>query len=163
MAPPRHRSPAARINTFARRLRTDGLRNTLELLRTSGIAGHDAEAYARWVARHTRDEEALARLTRDVAALPHQPLISILTPVYNTDPRWLRACIESVRRQAYQNWELCLCDDASTSPETIQTLREYEGDPRIRIRYLSVNAGISAASNAALEMAQRRIRRPARS
>ena len=75
-------------------------------------------------------------MTRDVAALPHQPLISIVTPVYNTDPRWLRACIESVRRQVYPNWELCLCDDASTSPETIQTLREYEGDPRIRIRYL---------------------------
>jgi GT2 family glycosyltransferase len=142
------------INTFARRLRSDGWRHTLELLRTSGIAGQDGEAYTRWVARHTRDEEALARLTRDVAALPHQPLISILTPVFNTHPRWLRACVDSVRRQAYQNWELCLCDDASSSPETIQTLREYEGDPRIRIRYLSVNAGISAASNAALEMAR---------
>ena len=115
---------------------------------------HDAEAYARWVARHTPDEAALAALARDVAALPLQPLISIVTPVYNTDPRWLRACIDSVRRQAYPHWELCLCDDASSTPETIQTLREYESDPRIRVRYLSVNAGISAASNAALAMAR---------
>ena len=93
-------------------------------------------------------------LARDVAALPLQPLISVVTPIYNTEPKWLRACIESVRRQVYANWELCLCDDASTSPETIQTLREYEDDPRIRIRYLSVNAGISAASNSALAMAR---------
>jgi O-antigen biosynthesis protein len=142
------------VTTFARRLRTDGLRNTLELLRTTGIAAGDTEAYSRWIARHTPDEPALAKLAADVAALPLQPLISILTPVYNTDPQWLRACIDSVRRQAYPNWELCLCDDASSSPETIRTLREYETDERIRVRYLSVNAGISAASNAALEMAR---------
>ena len=89
-------------------------------------------------------------MAREVAALPLQPLISVVTPVYNTEPKWLHACIESVRRQVYPNWELCLCDDASTSPETIQALRAYEDDPRIRIRYLSVNAGISTASNAAL-------------
>jgi GT2 family glycosyltransferase len=142
------------VNTFARRLRTSGLRHSLELLRSTGIASQDDEAYGRWVARHTPDEHALARLGSDVAALPLQPLISILTPVYNTDPQWLRACIDSVRRQVYPNWELCLCDDASSSPETIRTLREYETDERIRIRYLSVNAGISTASNAALEMAR---------
>jgi len=142
------------IRTFATRLRTSGLRNTLELLRTTGIATQDAEAYARWVARHTPDEHALARLATEVAALPRQPLISILTPVFNTDPGWLRACIDSVKRQVYPNWELCLCDDASSSPETVQTLREYEGDPAIRVRYLSVNGGISAASNAALELAR---------
>ena len=84
---------------------------------------------------------------------PSSPLISIVTPVYNTDPRWLRACIDSVRQQVYPNWELCLCDDASSVPATIETLREYEGDPRIRIRYASVNGGISVASNAALEQA----------
>ena len=32
------------------------------------------------------------RCGSEVAALPRQPLISIVTPVYNTDPRWLRAC-----------------------------------------------------------------------
>ena len=141
------------LQTFVRRIRTDGFRSSIELLRTSGIAAHDAEAYGRWVARHTPDESALAGIAREVAALPLQPLISVVTPVYNTEPKWLRACIESVRRQVYPNWELCLCDDASTSTETIQTLRDYEDDPRIRIRYLSVNAGISTASNSALTMA----------
>jgi GT2 family glycosyltransferase len=141
------------ISTFARRVRTGGIRSAIELLRTAGIASPDAAAYPRWLARNTPDAAALEQLTREVTALPLQPRISIVTPVYNTDPQWLRACIESVRRQAYPHFELCLCDDASTSPETIQTLRDYESDPRVRIRYLSVNAGISAASNAALAMA----------
>ena len=100
---------------------------SLELLRVTGITSHDA--YPRWVARHTRKEADLAALAGQVAALPHQPLISIVTPVYNTEPRWLRACIESVRRQVYPNWQLCLCDDASTTPQTIEALREYAGRP----------------------------------
>ena len=28
-------------------------------------------------------------------------------PVYNTDERWLRAAIESIRNQLYPDWELC--------------------------------------------------------
>ena len=70
------------------------------------------------MAKHTRTDAELATLAQEIAALPDQPLISIIVPVYNTDPQWLRACIESVRRQAYPNWELCLCDDASTTPAT---------------------------------------------
>jgi hypothetical protein len=141
------------VTTFASRVRSDGIQRSLELLRTAGIASQDAEAYPRWIAKNTRSAEALDALRHEVAALPHQPIISIVTPVYNTDPRWLRAAVESVRRQVYPHWQLCLCDDASTSLETVQALREYEGDPRIKVRYLQTNGGISAASNAALEMA----------
>ena len=141
------------IATFASRVRQDGIGRSLELLRTAGISSPDVEAYPRWIAKNTRDQAALESLRQEVAALPHRPLISIITPVYNTDPRWLRAAIESVRRQVYDNWQLCLCDDASTSLETVQTLREYENDPRIKIRYSPSNGGISAASNAALDLA----------
>ena len=108
-----------------------------ELLNAAGITTPDAEAYPRWVAQHTRTDAELAALAQELAALPYQPLISVIVPVYNTDPQWLRACIESVRRQVYQNWELCLCDDASTTPATVQALREYESDQRIQIRYSS--------------------------
>ena len=139
------------VATFARRVRTDGIRKSLELLRVTGIVSHDA--YPRWVARNTRSEAEIQALAAEVAALPLQPLISIVTPVYNTDPKWLRPCIDSVIRQAYPHWELCICDDASSSPATIEVLREYEADPRIRVKYASVNGGISAASNAALDQA----------
>lgn len=140
------------VSTFANRIRTDGLRSSFELLRVTGIASPDVEAYPRWIARNTRSATALQTFAAEVAGLPYQPLISVIIPVYNTDPQWLRACIESVRSQTYANWELCLCDDASTNPETVRTLREYESQ-EIRIHYSSVNGGISVASNAALDLA----------
>lgn len=34
-----------------------------------------------------------------------------LLPVYNSNPRWLRACLDSVGRQVYPHWELCIADD----------------------------------------------------
>jgi GT2 family glycosyltransferase len=151
-----HRSSAEvrrSIGILTSRLRTNGLRSSLELLTTAGITTHDADAYPRWVARHTRTDAELATLAQEIAALPYQPLISVIVPVYNTDPQWLRACIESVRRQVYPNWELCLCDDASTTPATVETLREFASDRRVRVRYASVNGGISVASNLALELA----------
>ncbi len=83
-----------------------------------------------------------------------RPVISLIVPVYNVAPAFLRACVQSVTVQTYPFWELCLCDDASTAAETIAVLDELQGsDPRIRIRRLSQNLGIAGASNAAAEMA----------
>lgn len=142
------------IATFARRIRQEGVGATLELLRTSGITTQDAESYARWVVRNTRSDAGLAELEARVAAQPYQPLVSILIPTYNTDPRWLKAAIDSISRQVYRNWEICICDDASTNPATIEALREYERDPRIRITMAAANRGISETSNAALALAR---------
>ena len=151
------RSPAGdarRSPTFASRIRSSGLRSSLELLTAAGITTPDAEAYPRWVARqYAQRSGPRSVLAADVAALPYQPLVSVIMPVYNTDPQWLRACVESVRRQAYPNWELCLCDDASTLPGDSSALREYASDPRITVTRLAKNGGISAASNAALALA----------
>jgi O-antigen biosynthesis protein len=141
------------VLTFARRLRQNGIGAAIELLRQTGVTTQDAETYARWVVRNTRSAADLAALAADVAALPYQPLISILVPVYNTDPRWLRAAIRSVEQQVYPRWQLCLCDDASTRPETVQLLRELETHPQMRITFLRENGGISRASNAALATA----------
>jgi O-antigen biosynthesis protein len=82
------------------------------------------------------------------------PKISIITPVYNVEEKWLRLCIESVRNQFYENWELCLVDDASTKSHIKKVLREYSNnDPRIKVKYLNINKGISGASNEALSLA----------
>ncbi len=48
-------------------------------------------------------------------ALPYRPLISVITPVHNTPPDVLAACMRSVRGQAYPNWEHCVADDGSTT------------------------------------------------
>ena len=90
-----------------------------------------------------------------LAVMRNPPLISIVMPVYNIEKRWLLAAVESVRRQFYPHWELCIADDASTRDETRQTLDDIAalGERRIKIRRLKKNAGIAGASNAALELA----------
>lgn len=142
------------LATFTHRLKTGGIREALAAARRAPSAEEAATMYARWVEASTPSADRLVALGADVLALPRQPLVSVITPVYNTDPRWLRACVESVRRQAYPNWEHCLCDDASTRPETTAVLREFEGDPRIHIVRSASNGGISVATNAALAEAR---------
>ncbi|MGB5064733.1 MAG: glycosyltransferase family 2 protein [Candidatus Competibacter sp.] len=79
--------------------------------------------------------------------------ISLIVPVYNVEPQWLEAAIESVRRQTYPHWQLCIVDDGSSHRETLDYLR-YLHDERIQILFLSANHGIAAASNAALSLAK---------
>ena len=89
---------------------------------------------------------------REIAGWSRQPLISIITPVYNVEPRWLEAAINSVQQQHYPHWELCIADDGSTRPETVNLLRQID-DQRIRVKLLDANQGIAGASNAALVLA----------
>jgi GT2 family glycosyltransferase len=147
------RSPAELMRATRAQLRQSGIRGAFRKVGQLRDGDEAAKLYRLWVARHTLSAEQLAQMAIDAEGLAYQPLISVITPVYNTDPGLLRACIESVRRQAYPNWELCLADDASDSAETAAVLREYGNDPRIKITRLAVNAHISAASNAALAMA----------
>ena len=109
--------------------------------------------YAAWIARHTRSGAQLDALGGEVRALPYQPSFSIITPVYNTPPDLLHACIASVEAQVYDRWELCIVDDASTSRDTLAALARYGDHPRIHVRRLATNSHISAASNVALSLA----------
>ena len=99
-----------------------------------------------------RDRAESGRAARSVTRTPH---ISVMTPVWNTDPRLLALCVESVLDQRYGNWELCLADDGSTRPETLAMLQRLGGvDPRVRVSFGHVHSGISATQNRALGMAR---------
>jgi GT2 family glycosyltransferase len=119
-----------------------------------GAPPHPFVMYDAWF----REQARLAREGRDVAAdlarLSYRPRISVLTPVYNTPPDLLRRMVDSVREQWYPDWQLCLADDASTKPETRAALDAIDGtDPRIHVVRQPQNGGISAATNAALAVA----------
>ena len=82
-------------------------------------------------------------------------LISVLTPVYNPEPRVLEEMIRSVVGQTYGGWELCLVDDCSSDPAVGRVLAGWEArDARIRVSRRTENGGISNASNDALLMAR---------
>ena len=65
--------------------------------------------------------------------------VSIITPVWNGLP-FLKACVDSVQAQQFQDWELLISDDGSTdgSREWLASLT----DRRIRIFKQSQNLGI---------------------
>ncbi|MFT5702357.1 MAG: glycosyltransferase involved in cell wall biosynthesis [Desulforhopalus sp.] len=89
-----------------------------------------------------------------VASLTCTPVISILVPVYNPDPAVLRNCIRSVLYQAYPHWELCLADDCSSREDVRPLLEEWaEKDSRIKVTFLTANAGIARATNEAALLA----------
>jgi GT2 family glycosyltransferase len=114
----------------------------------------DSFTYHSWLQHHQRRTEDADELRRAIEAFRWRPRISVVTPVYNTDPRWLRRAVESVRAQVYPEWELCLGDDGSTRQETVAALTAMsELDSRIRVARMPRNGGISAASNAALATA----------
>ena len=56
-------------------------------------------------------------LRSEVEKLHYRPIISVITPVHNTPPDVLSACMKSVAAQAYTNWQHCLADDGSTPAE----------------------------------------------
>lgn len=122
------------------------------------------------------DEETLALQRTHV--FPYAPLVSVIVPVYMTPELSLRAMIESVQHQTYENWELCLVDGSLVkgdlpvldarrmndeeptvlekvySLETERIIRQYmEGDSRIHYRKMEENQGISGNTNQALSMA----------
>jgi O-antigen biosynthesis protein len=90
---------------------------------------------------------------REVQELAERPLISIVLPTFDPPRRYLREAIESVRRQHYPRWELCIADDASTDRGVRRLLNRYAAaDARIKADFSPENRGISAASNRALAM-----------
>jgi len=110
--------------------------------------------YAVWRRLYDARGSDIERMREIIPLLAHRPLISIIMPTYNTPHDFLRDAIDSVRLQAYANWELCIADDASTDPMIRQILREYAFlDDRIKIVERSENGHISRASNSAIGMA----------
>ena len=105
--------------------------------------------------RERRQRMDATRAKAVIAKLSRTPLISIAMPVYNVERSMLMAAVDSVRKQFYPHWELCIADDASTRSETREVLDELAAlnDPRIKILRMANNEGIAGASNAALGLA----------
>ena len=84
-----------------------------------------------------------------------EPLFSIVIPLYMTNKNFLREMIESVRKQTYTNWQLCLADGSGKESPLTEILKEYaKSDKRIKYETLSENLGISGNTNAAIQMAE---------
>ncbi|MDR0220307.1 MAG: glycosyltransferase family 2 protein [Lachnospiraceae bacterium] len=87
---------------------------------------------------------------------PRPVKVSILVPLYNTPPRYLREMITSVIEQTYGNWELCLADgsDAAQGDSVARICAGFQAqDSRILYKKLEKNLGIAGNTNQCLELA----------
>lgn len=139
-------------------LRNEGLSGLVHKARRYGNAAYEAAAGADPISARTRDMLADIAQRFSQPGEPEQdfdgPRISVLMPVYKVPVDLLEHAIESVVRQGYQNWELCLVDDRSESPEIRSLLERYaRTDRRIKPVFCEINGGISRATNLALQQA----------
>ena len=111
--------------------------------------------YQEWVKRYdTLTDKDIELIKAEIPKLERKPKFSILMPVYNIAEKWLTLAIESVLNQAYDNWELCIADDASTQPHVKNVLNRFASkDSRIKVVFREKNGHIAEATNSALEIA----------
>lgn len=112
--------------------------------------------YKQWlVVNDAVDIGKLRLLAKNLEQISTAPLISIVMATYNTPTTFLKAAIDSVLKQPYRKWELCIADDKSTNKETLSCLKHYEAaDSRIKVIYRQRNGHISEATNSALTIVQ---------
>lgn len=81
--------------------------------------------------------------------LPRLPRVSVVVASYN-GARTLKACLDSLARLNYPNYEVILVDDGSTDA-TPQIVRDY---PNVRSIRHEKNAGLSVARNTGIAAAK---------
>lgn len=120
-------------------------------------AGRKAMAQALSEGRdHRKDYEAWIAAHENAPTGPAQSrgLVSVVVPVCNTPERFLNELFASLTAQSYDDWELCIHDDASDLPETQRALERIQASSRaVRVSRGAQRSGISAATNAALQLA----------
>jgi GT2 family glycosyltransferase/glycosyltransferase involved in cell wall biosynthesis len=147
--------------TFARHFTLErfgkGFAAAIEIANKShrAIRKREPPTYRQWVTSYdTPGAGDRIALRRQLGTLRRWPRISVLLPIYNPELKVLAAAIDSVKAQVYENWELCLADDASTNPKVRPFLEaSAASDPRIKLTFRETNGHISAASNTALALA----------
>ena len=81
------------------------------------------------------------------------PRVSVLTPIYKTNPKHLRECIESVLKQTFTDFEFLILNDSPDEKYLADIVNSYH-DPRIKYIENKTNMGISPSRNRLLKMAR---------
>lgn len=112
--------------------------------------------YKKWCIEDEKITQASEQTIRaNIARFAHRPLFSIVMATYETPESYLLEAIASIKAQIYDNWELCIADDASSAPHVARILTQAAAaDPRIRVFMRPERGHISAASNSAFALAR---------
>ncbi len=111
------------------------------------------DLYEAWARRCEEFRYDPDRAAREREEFGYKPLISILLSTRNPSPENLRKTLDSVSRQYYSDWELCICD-ASTSQDVREIIREYSAKGyRLKNTFCEAGVGSAQALNLALSLA----------
>lgn len=80
------------------------------------------------------------------------PKVSVLTPIYNTEPEHLRQAIESILNQTFTDFEFIILNDSPWNTEIEDIVLAYK-DARIKYVKNDKNIGISKSRNKLLSLA----------
>ena len=157
------------VKQISERLNKENVKKGFEYIRRNGVsrfwtlakakAFPAGKSYKEWYEEYCPTKEELMR-QREVE-FSVQPLISIVVPTYQTPIPFLKDMIDSVRKQSYEKWELCIADGSLNGDENDtkvirvrEELNRYSmEDKRIKVVYLEENQGIAENTNQALALA----------
>ena len=108
--------------------------------------------YEQWLKRHFLSRRQAWKQKH--TSFDRKPLISIVIPLYCTPLPYLKELIESVRKQTYGNWQLCLADGSPDENVHEFLKKNYRHEVRISYKKLKSNGGISVNTNKAMELAR---------
>lgn len=157
------------VKQISERLNKENVKKGFEYIRRNGVsrfwtlakakAFPAGKSYKEWYEEHCPTKEELMR--QKEVEFSVQPLISIVVPTYQTPIPFLKDMIDSVRKQSYEKWELCIADGSLNEDENDtkvirvrEELNRYSmEDKRIKVVYLEENQGIAENTNQALALA----------
>ncbi len=82
-----------------------------------------------------------------------RPYVSVLMPVYKTNPMYLKEAIESILAQTFRDFEFLILDDCPQDKNCEEIISRYK-DKRIKYMRNEQNLGISASRNKLVDMAK---------
>lgn len=84
-----------------------------------------------------------------------KPRVSVLTPIYKTNPVHLREMIESILTQTFTDFEFLILNDSPDDTEIEKIVMEYaKHDKRVKYAKNERNMGITPSRNKLLKMAR---------
>lgn len=142
------------------------IKKAIHILFTEGISGVKDVVYMQIDARRKRKK--ISKCSKEIHLISVEERVrqkqkefsnpikfSIITPLFNTPEKYLLELLDSLEKQTYCNWELCLADGSDAEHDYVGKIcRKWsERDNRIVYSVLGKNTGISGNTNACIELA----------
>lgn len=149
----------ARIKNIVRKVRYslnyNGLMITCKIIKRKIFAKRTNKVmeYNHWYQNHKVSDEELTKQREK--SFDFEPVFSIIVPLYETDEKFLKELIASVKAQSYEKWELCFSDGSKDNSRLKGILKPFMEEDN-RIKYIDAKKGplgISENTNQALELA----------